>query len=114
MSTNVEELRKRYRELVPADTGPEVWLAMALADLRTAAAEVAAIHLADTTHNRHMVAEHVRLLLHKVAATTEEAIAAVERAEGLSGPIRHELANGEMAEILADLRAAVRGGGGQA
>src|ERR671922_2872343 len=100
MTVRIQELRERYRALMTDDTPPETWLAMAFSDLGAAAETCGLRQLADEPRSRRLVAEHCRLLIGKAAATTLEALTALERSEGFDGPISETTSQGEAEAIM--------------
>lgn len=109
MKDQVEELRARYRQVHDGpDTHVEVWLTMAFVEI-SAAAEVCGVRRFAQGPERHALAQHARLAIGKAAATVLEALDALEREEGLDGPLSERvLTSVEARELMGRLVAQAR------
>lgn len=104
----IPDLRHLLTIAADDDRTPEEWMAIAALDGLTAAELVPLLRFAEPgSRGRELLARHVRFLIGKTIAAGLEMLAALESAEGLSGPIGDEsLSTAEAQQAVERLVAA--------
>lgn len=104
-AASIATIRALLRDASDDDRGPEEWLTVATVDAMSAIELLPLLHLApEHSDGRRLLAQHIRFLLGKSIAGALELLEALERTEGLSGPIGDErLSNAEAAAAVARL-----------